>query len=270
VARVHMCGTVSTRSGHCHQRWIEPCARVSNNEGARRCRPSGGRSACRPNERQTVSRKCRQGASRALRRARSYADRRCRKVPVENGRTDPTHGTAFPVRSFWRRNAPDRRRTDGVLRGRQPLACGRRSKPGRFDQPAEQRQEGKIGRKVRSAAWEGKPLKGKPQRRHRRETKPEGSREEQRVKRLRKPGGAAQSGEASPVLVASRFRERQRGPKPHEGSRFARRFTVGQTLKRSKVHERMRRCVEHPIQEQPRTPRRSVRKTKVKEGDFNR
>lgn len=51
VARVHMCGNVSTRSDLCHYRRNEPCARVSNNEGARRCRQSGVRSACRPNER---------------------------------------------------------------------------------------------------------------------------------------------------------------------------------------------------------------------------
>jgi hypothetical protein len=31
------------------------------------------------------------------------------------------------------------------LRGRTWLACGRRSKPERFDQPAGQRQEGQIG-----------------------------------------------------------------------------------------------------------------------------
>jgi hypothetical protein len=62
-----------------------------------------------------------------------------------------------------------------------------------------------------SAAWEGKPLKGKPQRRYRHETRPEGFREEQSVKRLRKPEGVAQPGEANPVLVASRCLKRQRG-----------------------------------------------------------
>jgi hypothetical protein len=129
VARVHMCGTVSTQSGHCHQRRIEPCARVSNNEGARRCRPSGERSACRPSERQTVSRKCRQGASRALRWARSFGDHRRRKVSMETGRTDPPRGTAIPVRSFWRRNAPDRRRTDRVFGdGGHPLAGDSRNR----------------------------------------------------------------------------------------------------------------------------------------------
>jgi len=45
---------------------VEPSARVSINEGAGRYRQSGGRSACRPNERPTVSRKCRQGATRAF------------------------------------------------------------------------------------------------------------------------------------------------------------------------------------------------------------
>jgi hypothetical protein len=37
----------------------------------------------------------------------------------------------------------------------------------------------------------------------------------------------------------------------------------------AKVHERMRRCFKHSIQEQPRIPRRSVRKTKVMEGGSN-
>jgi hypothetical protein len=91
----------------------------------------------------------------------------------------------------------------GVSRGRKSPACGRRPETRRFEKSAGQRQEGQVGREVRPAAWEGKPLKGKPQRRHRRETKPEGCREERSVKRLRKPVDAAQPGQANPVLVAS-------------------------------------------------------------------
>ena len=73
------------------------------------------------------------------------------------------------------------------------------------------RHEGSTCRKVVSAAWGGKPLKGKPHRRYRHEIRPDGFREEQSVKRLRKPAGAAQPGEASPVWVASRCLKRHRG-----------------------------------------------------------
>jgi hypothetical protein len=65
-----------------------------------------------------------------------------------------------------------------------------------------------------------KTLKGEAQGRYRRETKPEGSREERGVRRLRKPVGAAQSGEANPASVASRFLRRRRVMKPHEGGLF--------------------------------------------------
>ena len=73
------------------------------------------------------------------------------------------------------------------------------------------RHEGLAHREAVSATWEGKPLKGKPQRRYRHETGPEGFREERSVKRLRKPEGAAQPGEASLVWVASRCLKRHRG-----------------------------------------------------------
>lgn len=203
MARVHMCGNVSTQSDPCHQRRNEPCARVSNNEGARRCRQSGGRSACRPNERPMVSRRCRQDAHERLRRARPLGHHRYRKVPVETERTNPKPGR----HSRSGASGAGTHRIDvgptGSPRGRMSPACGRRPETRRFDQPAVQRQEGQIDREVRSAAWEGKPLKAKPHRRHRRETKPEGCREEQRARRLRKPVGAAQPGMASPVLVAS-------------------------------------------------------------------
>jgi hypothetical protein len=172
---------------------------VSNNEGARRRRQSGGRSACRPNERPMVSRRCRQDARERLRRATSLGHRRCRKVPATTERNSPTPGR----HSRSGASGAGTRRIDvgpiGSPRGRMSPACGRRPETRRFDQPAAQRQEGQIDREARSAAWEGKPLKEKPQRRHRRETKSDGCREEQRARRLRKPVGAAQPGAANPV-----------------------------------------------------------------------
>lgn len=119
----------------------------------------GGRLAGRTN-----GQRCHESVVRAqrerLRRAKPPGNRRTRKGPVEDRRNSPERGTAFPVRSFWRRNAPDRRRTDRVSRGWKPPACGRRPETGRFDQTARQRQEGQMDREAPSAAWEGKPLKG--------------------------------------------------------------------------------------------------------------
>ena len=156
---------------------------------------------------QTNDRWCHESVVRAhyerLLRARPLGHHRYRKVPVETGRTNPKPGR----HSRSGASGAGTHRIDvgptGSPRGRMSPACGRRPETRRFDQPAAQRQEGQIDREVRSAAWEGKPLKAKPHRRHRRETKPEGCREEQRARRLRKPVGAAQPGMASPVLVAS-------------------------------------------------------------------
>jgi hypothetical protein len=132
-----------------------------------------------------------------------------------------------------------------------------------------QRQEGKTRRKALSVTWEGKPLKGEPQRRYRRETKPEGPREEQSVKRLKKPGGAAQPGEASPVWVASRFLKRQRGANPMRGRCFGSNPPWVTLWSGAQVHERMRGCFAHPSQERSGRPQRSVRKTKTREGESN-
>jgi hypothetical protein len=66
VARVHMRGIIAGAARPLPIGRVEPSARVSIYEGAGRCRRPGGRSACRPNERSTVSRKCRQGATRAF------------------------------------------------------------------------------------------------------------------------------------------------------------------------------------------------------------
>lgn len=143
------------------------------------------------------------GAHERLRRATSLGHRRCRKVPAGTGRNNPTPGR-HPRSGA---SGAGTHRIDvgptGSPRGRMSPACGRQPETRRFGQPAVQRQEGKIDREVRSAAWEGKPLKEKPHRRHRRETKSDGCREEQSARRLRKPEGAAQPGQASPVLVAS-------------------------------------------------------------------
>jgi hypothetical protein len=79
------------------------------------------------------------------------------------------------------------------------------------------RQVGRLCRQRRR----NKPLKGKPHGCHRFEIESEGLREERSVKGLRKPVGAAQPGEASPVLVASRCLKRRRGEKPHEGDCIA-------------------------------------------------
>jgi hypothetical protein len=93
--------------------------------------------------------------------------------------------------------------------------------------------------KGRPVVWKGNPLKEKPQERYWREIKPEGSREEEGVRRLRKPEDAAQSGEANPVYVASRYLMRCRGKKPQESKLRKRRFHPGQTLKQGQVHGRI-------------------------------
>jgi hypothetical protein len=186
---------------------------------------------------QTNDRWCHDSVVRAqherLLRATSLGHRRCRKVPAGTGRNNPKPGWHFRSGASGAGTHRIEVRPTGHPRGRTSPACGRQPETRRFDQTAGQRQEGQVGREVRSAAWEGKPLKGKPHRRHRRETKPEGCRAEQSARRLRKPVGAAQPGQANPVLVAARYLMRQRGQEPHEGSRFARRSTVGQTLERS-------------------------------------
>jgi hypothetical protein len=143
------------------------------------------------------------GMHERLRRATSLGHRRCRKVPAGTGRKNPKpgrHSRSGASGAGTHRNDVG---STGLSRRRMLPACGRQPETRRFDPPAEQRQEGKIDREVRSAAWEGKPLKEKPHRRHRRETESEGCREEQRARRLRKPVGAAQPGQVSPVLVAS-------------------------------------------------------------------
>jgi len=135
------------------------------------------------------------------------------RVPMRTESWTPVR-TRYEVRSFWRRNASDR--------CRDRLVCVS------FN-PPRQRQEGKARRETMSASWEGKPLKGESQRRYRCETEPEGFREEQDVRRLRKPEDAAQPGEASPVLVASRFLKRQRETNLRRGAASAA-STVGHTL----------------------------------------
>jgi hypothetical protein len=75
--------------------------------------------------------------------------------------------------------------------------------------------EGQGCREVFLATGKGKPLKAEAQGRYPHETRREGLWVEQGVKRLRKPAGAAQSGEVSPMLVATCFLKRRRVREPH-------------------------------------------------------
>lgn len=63
----------------------------------------------------------------------------------------------------------------------------------------------------------GKPLKGESQECFRHEIRSERSREEQSVRRSNeKPEDAAKSGEANPMIVASRYQKALKGNKPQE------------------------------------------------------
>jgi hypothetical protein len=66
---------------------------------------------------QTNDRWCHEGVVRTHASVATGEAARSPQVPQGaggNGTDKPKAGTAFPVRSFWRRNAPDRRRTDRV------------------------------------------------------------------------------------------------------------------------------------------------------------
>jgi len=95
-----------------------------------------------------------------VRRRTSPGNRRGLRVATRTGRR-LSAGFRNEVRSFWRRNASDKRRNRLVTPvGRGPLA-GPIHQPVRAStNPAGQRQEGLAHREARPASWEGKPLKG--------------------------------------------------------------------------------------------------------------
>jgi hypothetical protein len=76
----------------------------------------------------------------------------------------------------------------------------------------EERHEGQGHREMFPASGKGKPLKAQAQGRCPHETRWTGSQVEQSVKSPRKAEGAAQSGQASPMLVATCFLKRRRAP----------------------------------------------------------